>query len=94
MADFNLNLLNYHSHQRTGEFLDIMYSNMFIPLITRPSRITYNSATLINNIFTKNLDTYSFSGLLFTDTVFWTIYQFLAIFVINQLKIMVTLQDM
>jgi hypothetical protein len=29
MGDFNLNLLNYHSHQFTGEFLDIMYSNVF-----------------------------------------------------------------
>jgi hypothetical protein len=62
-----LNLLNYDSHQRTGEFLDIMYSNMFFPLITRPTRITSNSATLIDNIFTNNQDTYSFSGLLFTD---------------------------
>ncbi|XP_028407966.1 uncharacterized protein LOC114530582 [Dendronephthya gigantea] len=67
MGDFNLNLLNYHSHQRTGEFLDIMYSNMFFPSITRPTRITSNSATLIDNIFTNNLDSYSFSGLLFTD---------------------------
>ena len=46
---------------------DIMYSNMFFPLITRPTRITSNSATLIDNIFTNNLDTYSFSGLLFAD---------------------------
>ena len=57
MGDFNLNLLNDHSHQRTGEFLDIMYSNMFFPLITRPTRITSSSATLIDNIFTNNLDT-------------------------------------
>ena len=44
-----------------------MYSNMFFLLITQPTRITSNSATLIDNIFTNNLDTYSFSGLLFTD---------------------------
>ena len=67
MGDFNLNLLNYHTHQFTGEFLDIMYSNMCFPLINRPTRITSNTATLIDNIFTNNLDTYSFSGLLFTD---------------------------
>ena len=36
MGDFNFNLLNYHTHQFTGEFLDIMYSNMCFPLITRP----------------------------------------------------------
>ena len=67
MGDFNLDLLNYHSHQYTGEFLDIMYSNTFFPLITRPTRITSYSATLIDNIFTNNIKTLSSSGLLFTD---------------------------
>ena len=53
MGGFNLNLLNYHSHQyNTGEFLDIIYSNTFFPLITRPTRIPSHSATLIENIFT------------------------------------------
>ena len=40
---------------------------MFFPLITRPTRITSNTATLIDNIFTNHLNNYSFSGLLFTD---------------------------
>jgi hypothetical protein len=51
MGDFNMNLLNYQSHNQTNEFLDIMYSNMFFPLITRPTRITSHTATLIDNIF-------------------------------------------
>ena len=67
MGDFNLDLLNCHSHQFTSEFLDVMYSNMFFPLITRPTRITSNTATLIDNIFTNHLGNYSFSGLLLTD---------------------------
>ena len=67
MGDFNLDLLNYHSHLFVTEFLDIMYSNMFLPLITRLTRVTSNTATLIDIIFTNRLDNYSFSGLLFTD---------------------------
>ena len=51
MGDFNLNLMNHQSHSATGEFLDALYSNMFFPLITRPTRLTSHSATLIDNIF-------------------------------------------
>jgi endonuclease/exonuclease/phosphatase family metal-dependent hydrolase len=67
MGDFNLDLMKYHCHHFTSEFLDIMYSNMFFPLITRPTRITSNTATLIDNIFSNHLENFSFSGLLFTD---------------------------
>ena len=81
MGDFNLNLMNYHSHQSTSEFLDIIYSNMFFPLITRLTRITSNTATLIDNIFTNNTDNQFYSGLLFTD-----ISDHLPMFSVNQDK--------
>ena len=67
MGDFNLNLLNHQSHDITGEFLDIMYSRMFVPLITRPTRITSHTATLIDNIFTNNIDDFTNCGLLVND---------------------------
>ena len=44
-----------------------MYSRMFFPLITRPTRITSNTATLFDNIFTNNLNNFSVSGLMFWD---------------------------
>ena len=44
-----------------------MYSRMFFPLIARPTRITSNTATLIDNIFTNNLNNFSVSGLMFCD---------------------------
>jgi hypothetical protein len=40
---------------------------MFIPLMTRPTRITSHTATLIDNIFTNQLSHCLKSGLLFTD---------------------------
>ena len=67
MEDFNVNLMNYQHHQLTGQFLDGMYSNMFFPLITRSSRITSHTATLIDNIFVNNFFERSRSGLIFTD---------------------------
>ena len=54
MGDYNINLLNSDTHSPTGHFLDLMYSNMLFPLITRPTRVTAHSATLIDSIFTNN----------------------------------------
>ena len=67
MGGFTLNLMNYQSHNLTGEFLDMMYSNACFPLITRPTRITSHSATLIDNIFQNSVESNLPSGLLFTD---------------------------
>ena len=51
MGDFNLNLLNHHCHQPTSEFLDIMYSHMLFPLITRPFRVTSYSGLIFLIIY-------------------------------------------
>ena len=56
MEDFNLNLLKNQDHNATGEFLDGLYSHLFFPLITLPSRITSHTATLIDNIFSNHVE--------------------------------------
>ena len=43
MGDFNINILNSENHDLTGQFVDT-----FLLLITRPTRITATSATLID----------------------------------------------
>ena len=40
LRDFNVNLLNYSEHNETNEFLDSLASNLFIPLILKPTKIT------------------------------------------------------
>lgn len=50
-----------------GAFLDVMFSRSFVPLITRPTRLTSHTATLIDNIFTNNFDDIAKSGLPVTD---------------------------
>ena len=53
LGDFNINLLNYDIHPSTNEFLDSLSSHNFLPHILQPSRVTTNSKTLIDNIFSN-----------------------------------------
>ena len=66
MGDFNINLLNEDTHCRTNDFVNILTSHSMYPSITRPTRITSKSATLIDNIFT-NSKTCQTSGIIITD---------------------------
>ena len=66
-GDFNIDLLKHESHNSTKNFLDIMYSLGFYPLIDKPTRVTDSSATLIDNIFTNELCHNLTCGILFND---------------------------
>ena len=67
MGDFNLNLLKIDEHLPTSEFLELMHANHFYPIINKPTRITENSATLIDNIFCNSLMNASFQGVFYCD---------------------------
>ena len=53
MGDYNIDLLKHSTHNPTSEFLDLMFSNSFIPLMNKPTLVTHKTATLIDNIFTN-----------------------------------------
>ena len=55
LGDYNLDLLKSDSHAMTGEYLDLLSSHSFLPMINRPTRVTANTATIIDNIFTNNV---------------------------------------
>ena len=57
MGDFNLDLLKHELHPPSEKFLDTMYANSLIPVINRPTRVTKDTCTLIDNIFTNDYDT-------------------------------------
>ena len=42
MGDFNINLLNIDKHLLSSEFIEMMYSFAYIPLIIKPTRIKNN----------------------------------------------------
>ena len=56
MGDFNINLLNEDSHASTREFIDTNLAHSHIMQITKPTRITGSTATIIDNIFTNNVN--------------------------------------
>ena len=67
MGDFNINLLECERHIPSSEFIETLYSFSIFPLITKPTRISDNSATLIDNIYFNDISTVStFNGILFT----------------------------
>jgi hypothetical protein len=66
-GDFNVNLLNCSAHQDTSNFLNDLFTNSMIPMITRPTRYGDHSATLIDNILTNNVTGTQFSGIILDD---------------------------
>lgn len=66
-GDFNIDLLKVSTHKQTSDFLDTLYSRGLYPLITKPSRVTSFSATLINHIFTNVLENSINCGLVIND---------------------------
>ena len=54
LSDFNVNILNFAQHELTNTYLESMFSIGLLPVITRPTRITHTSATLIDHIFESN----------------------------------------
>ena len=66
-GDFKLDLLKHESHSVAAQFSDSLFAFGFLPMITKPTRITAHSATLIDNIFTNNTTVSSKSGLIISD---------------------------
>ena len=48
--DHNLDLLKYDKHKVTSEFIEHNLENHLLPTITKPTRITRSTATLLDNI--------------------------------------------
>ena len=66
-GDFNLDLLKHESHLVTAQFIESLFAFGFLPKITKPTRVTAHSATLIDNIFTNNTTVSSKGGLIISD---------------------------
>ena len=66
MVNFNLDLLKSDENEHIKDFTNTMFSSAFYPLISRPTRISNTSATLIDNIFVKKIEESYKCGILFT----------------------------
>ena len=63
----NINVLNYKSHNDTDNYLDILLNNRLLPLITLPTRVSHQSATLIDNISSTDVTTKYETGILLSS---------------------------
>ena len=61
-GDFNFDLLNASTHCASSEFFDIMTSNFLMPSIIIPTKINRSKNTLIDNIFTNQINPNIISG--------------------------------
>ena len=66
MGDFNINLLHYDTDIDVQTFIDTLSSQTFYPTVSKPTRITDYSATLIDNIITNDFKNHT-AGVLITD---------------------------
>ena len=53
LGDYNIDLLQHYIHIPASDFLDTMFSDRFMPLINKPTRVTSTTAAIIDNIFTN-----------------------------------------
>lgn len=64
-GDFNTDLLNPQKHKTIDDFINTMCNLSLFPKILRPTRVTFNCATLIDNI-----NQIKFSALLYTQPAY------------------------
>ena len=67
-GDFNIDLLKINRNTYYNNFYESLTGQGFFPMITRPTRLSDDSNTLIDNIFTSNLVKTHISGIL-TSTI-------------------------
>ena len=68
-SDFNVYILKFDLHELTNAYIEMMFSNKFLPVITRPTRVTHQSATLIDHIFVNSKAKNHIAGIILNSTV-------------------------
>ena len=66
-GDYNLDLLSHKKNPLIADFVNTLISFAYIPSITRPTRVTEHSKTLLDNIFVKSLNMHVQSVIIYND---------------------------
>ena len=66
-GDFNIDILHCEEQTESKHFDDQMFSSGLYPLITRPTRITGTTATIIYSIFCSQLSRNKMCGIVLSD---------------------------
>jgi hypothetical protein len=67
MGDFNVDLLQYHRRIPVANYCNNFFSHGLYPVISKPTRTTAFSATLIDNIFTNDVDSITRAAVIISD---------------------------
>ena len=67
VGDLNLNLFDYHSNAKVGNFVNLILQHNLVPIVNKPNRVTKNNATLIDYIIPNSFtDQENLTGILKT----------------------------
>ena len=80
-----MDLLKGHQPKATQGFLNTFLQHKLLPTITRPMRITNNTATLIDNIFISEILQKSFDSIILVDD---TLVHLPSLLMVKQTKIL------
>ena len=67
VGDFNIDLLKSKSHTDTSSYLDSLLEHGLLPIVSLPTRVSQNSATIIDHISTSFTDDNYDVGLIVSD---------------------------
>ena len=62
-------LKNSQMHTPTQKFVETMFAAGFVPTITKPTRITFETATLIDNIFLKGMGLLKYNSYVLVENI-------------------------
>ena len=66
-CDQNLDLIKMGTHKETNKFYEKMLASMYIPTINKPTRVTYTTSTLIDNVYLKMKKVNNYDSFIITD---------------------------
>ena len=67
LGDMNIDFLKYNSDKFTSDYLDMLLSSGILPIITKATRLTDHSSTLIDHIYTNSPQKVLTSGICLAD---------------------------
>ena len=67
LGDFNIDLLKYKEKNQIKSFVDLPMEFLYLPLINKPTRVANYSSTLIDHVWTNNLNSIQNSGIILND---------------------------
>ena len=67
LGDFNIDLLKHNVHGDTTLYLDTVLNYSLLPLITLPTRVMHNCATILDHILTNAQEDRYDAGIIISD---------------------------